>query len=231
MNAAGVAWAYVKQCIVTASSAKYRLRYIAEYQQINPNIDIADTPFYVNAGLKAWESDEKRRAGVSSFGVGGTNVHVILEEFENVPVQAAINRPLSLVTWSAKTESSVNNYAKKLAGYIENNENVDIADTAYTLQSTRADFNSRRFVIAADGKELLSKLTSETTDASASKKLSSKASEVVFMFPGQGSQRVNMGKELYENEPVFKAAVDECITQLKDAPQADIFDVIYPYCC
>lgn len=198
------------------------------YHNINPNIDIADSPFYVNAGLKAWESDEKRRAGVSSFGVGGTNVHVILEEFENVFVQPAANRPLSLITWSAKTETSVNNYAKKLAGFVERNENVNIADIAYTLQSTRADFNSRRFVISADGKELLPRLRSETIDASASKKLSSKASEVVFMFPGQGSQYVNMGKELYENEPVFKAAVDECITLLKDAPQSDIFDVIYP---
>jgi len=199
------------------------------YNRLNPNIDLDDSPFYINAGLKVWETTEKRRAGVSSFGVGGTNVHVVLEEFENVPVQAGSSKPLSLITWSAKTESSLNNYAKKLANFIENNPAVSAADIAFTLQNTRVDFNSRRFILAASREELLSKLRSENTDASASKKLSSKASEIVFMFPGQGSQYVNMGRELYENEPVFKAAVDECVELLKDSPQAGILNIIYPF--
>jgi len=198
------------------------------YKHSNPNINLNDSPFYVNAGLKQWQSDKKRHAGVSSFGVGGTNVHVILEEFVNVPVQSNKPQPLTLVTWSAKTETSVNNYAKKLAGFIEENENINIADVAYSLQSTRADFNSRRFVIAGEKDELLTKLTGTAIDPASSKKLSSKASEVVFMFPGQGSQYVNMGREIYDNEPVFKAAVNECIGLLKDGPQADIFDIIYP---
>jgi amino acid adenylation domain-containing protein len=198
------------------------------YNQLNPNIKLEDSPFYVNAGLNNWESDGKRHAGVSSFGVGGTNVHVILEEFENIPVQPGKSKPLSLITWSAKTETSVGNYAKKLAGYIENNQNVNAVDIAYTLQNTRADFNQRRFVIAAGKAELHQKLSAETFDASTTKKLSSKPSEIVFMFPGQGSQYVNMGRELYDNEPVFAAAVNECIELLKDTPQAHILDVIYP---
>jgi len=198
------------------------------YKHSNPNINLTDSPFYVNAGLKQWQSDKKRRAGVSSFGVGGTNVHIILEEFVNVPAQNSKPQPLTLVTWSAKTETSVNNYAKKLAGFIEENADINIADVAWSLQSTRADFNSRRFVIAGDKNELQAKLTSATIDPASSKKLNSKASEVVFMFPGQGSQYVNMGREIYDNEPVFKAAVDECIELLKDGPQTDIFDIIYP---
>ncbi len=198
------------------------------FNQLNPNIDLNDSPFYINAALQAWQSAKKRRAGVSSFGVGGTNVHVILEEFENVMAQPEASKPLSLIIWSAKTETSVAAYAKKLAGYVQQNENINIADIAYTLQSTRADFNTRRFIIAGDSNELLSKLSSQTIDASTSKKLSSKASEVVFMFPGQGSQYLNMGRELYDIEPVFKIAVDECIGLLKDTPQADIFNIIYP---
>ena len=198
------------------------------YKDTNPNIDLLDSPFYINAELKTWASDQKRRAGVSSFGVGGTNVHVILEEFENVIVQPSASKPLTLINWSAKTENSTGNYAKKLSGFVENNPDVNVTDIAYTSQNTRADFNSRRFVIASDSTDLLSQLNTETPELSQSKKTESKASEVVFMFPGQGSQYVNMGGELYDNEPIFKAAVDECIALLKDAPQSDIFDVMYP---
>lgn len=197
------------------------------YQHANPNINLAESPFFVNNELKKWESTDKRRAGVSSFGVGGTNVHIILEEFENVPMQTGSPKPLSLITWSAKTETSLGNYAKKLAGFVESNKNTNVADIAYTLQNTRAEFNQRRFIIAGDTDELSTKLNAPA-DASSSKNLTSKASEVVFMFPGQGSQYVNMGRELYDNEPVFAAAVDECIGLLKDTPQAHIFDVIYP---
>ena len=198
------------------------------YHQLNPNIKLDDSPFYINTALKHWESREKRRAGVSSFGVGGTNVHVVLEEYENAPVTSGKAKPFSLITWSAKTEKSLGEYAKKLAAYTATSEDVNISDIAYTLLTTRADFNSRRFVVAGSKDDLLSKLSSENIDASTTKKLGSKASEIVFMFPGQGSQYVNMGRELYDTEPVFAAAVDECIGLLKDAPQAHILDVIYP---
>jgi amino acid adenylation domain-containing protein len=197
------------------------------YRHTNPNINLAESPFFVNAELKKWKSAEKRRAGVSSFGVGGTNVHIILEEFENVPMQTGNPKPLSLITWSAKTETSLGNYAKKLADFVDGNKNTNVADIAFTLQNTRAEFNQRRFIIAGDTDELSIKLNAPV-DASSSKNLTSKASEVVFMFPGQGSQYVNMGRGLYDNEPVFAAAVDECIGLLKDTPQAQIFDVIYP---
>ena len=127
--------------------------------------------------------------------------------------------------WSAKTDTSLSNYAKNLAAYTEKNPGVTTADVAFTLQATRADFNIRRFVIAGDNADLQPKLLAENVDASTTKKLAAKPSEIVFMFPGQGSQYVNMGKELYENEPVFKAAVDECINLLTATPQAHILDV------
>jgi amino acid adenylation domain-containing protein len=198
------------------------------YDEGNPNINLADSPFYVNTALKDWKSNGQRRAGVSSFGFGGTNVHVILEEYKNMPVYSGAAAPLSLISWSAKNENSVNNYAKKLASFIENNKDVSIADIAYSLQSTREDFSFRKFIIAANRDDLLSKLKNESANAASVNELSSRPSEIVFMFPGQGSQYINMGKELYENEPVFKSAVDQCVDLLKDTPQANILEVIYP---
>ncbi|HZY39292.1 MAG TPA: aminotransferase class III-fold pyridoxal phosphate-dependent enzyme [Mucilaginibacter sp.] len=198
------------------------------YNKLNPNIQLSDSPFYINSSLKPWDASGKRCAGVSSFGVGGTNVHLVLEEFTAKPVESGASKPLMLITWSAKTDASLSTYAKKLVGYAEGNQNVQTADIAFTLQATRADFNTRRFIVAVENADLQAKLNAENIDASTTKKLTASVFEIVFMFPGQGSQYVNMGKDLYDNEPVFKAAVDECFDLLKGTPQANIAEVIYP---
>ena len=127
-----------------------------------------------------------------------------------------------------KTAGSVNNYAQKLGDFITKHPATNLADAAYTLQTTRADFNHRRFVIAANSEELSAKLITPETDPSASKELKTKVSGVVFMFPGQGSQYAGMGQELYKTEPVFTAAVDECIALLKGTIHEHILEVIYP---
>ncbi|MEO3406873.1 amino acid adenylation domain-containing protein [Mucilaginibacter sp. CAU 1740] len=198
------------------------------FKQINPNIDIANSPFFVNAQLSDWNADTKR-AGISSFGVGGTNVHIIVDEYKTpIAEQPGVDKPLKLISWSAKTESSLNNYAKKLAGFIGENKAVDINGVAYTLQTTRPGFSYRRFAIAADVEDLLTKLNSPETDPSATKKLSDIPAEVVFMFPGQGSQYVDMGHELYQQEPVFADAVNECIALLQNTAHAGLLDIIFP---
>ncbi|MEO6499939.1 MAG: polyketide synthase, partial [Mucilaginibacter sp.] len=84
------------------------------FETPNPNIDFENSPFYVNTKLAAWHSETIRRAGVSSFGVGGTNVHVILEEFLNAPQVSGTGRPFEIITWSAKAELSLEGYGKKL---------------------------------------------------------------------------------------------------------------------
>jgi amino acid adenylation domain-containing protein len=88
------------------------------YEQPNPAIDFADSPFYVNTTLKTWDSTTARTAGVSSFGVGGTNVHVVLQEFENAEQESGPSKPIQLVTWSAKSKNSVEQYGLKLADYV-----------------------------------------------------------------------------------------------------------------
>jgi amino acid adenylation domain-containing protein len=197
------------------------------FKKINPNIDIEHTPFFVNAELKTWDA-ELKRAGISSFGVGGTNVHVVLEEYKtSAPVESGINKPLKLISWSAKNEHSLAKYADKLAAFIHNKPGINLNDVAYTLQTTRADFSYRRFVIAADTDDLVVKLNTANTDLSSVKKLSIIPAEVVFMFPGQGSQYVNMGHDLYQNEPIFKDAVDECISLLQDTIHSGLLAIIF----
>ncbi|RYF56111.1 MAG: type I polyketide synthase, partial [Cytophagaceae bacterium] len=193
----------------------------------NPNIDFSESPFFVNTKLRQWETEGKRIAGISSFGVGGTNVHAILEEYDNGVQSSGESRPLQLIGWSAKTATSASKFADRLYHYVQDNPEAPLADIAYTLHTTRNNFKERNFIIAADREDLLQKLTNFKRDITNSKVISQNANEVVFMFPGQGAQYLNMGRELYAGEPVFADAVNECVALLQGTGQADIFDVIY----
>ena len=194
----------------------------------NPHIDFANSPFFVNDKLRKWESSGTRRAGVSSFGVGGTNVHAILEEYKVEPLPVEKGRKYQLITWSAKSVKSRDAYANRLQELVKNNPAISLEEVAFTLQTTRAAFNHRRFVVAASLEEFWQELT-DVNQPAKSFSLSETPGEVVFSFPGQGSQYINMGKELYEEEPVYKEAVDRCAEVLKEHLDAeDIRQVIFP---
>ncbi|GAB3222901.1 amino acid adenylation domain-containing protein [Spirosoma arcticum] len=202
----------------------------------NPAIDFANSPFFVNTKLTNWDSADSmpRRAGVSSFGVGGTNVHVVLEEFSadqftpdsNHPTveTATDERPFQLLTWSAKSTVSRDTYAVRLAEALTPPTELAMADVAFTLQTTRAEFTHRRFAVAATTGELIDTLRLPG-DASAHR---NPPDEVVFLFPGQGAQYLNMGRTFYECETVFRRAVDDCAGQLLPLLNVDIRSIMYP---
>lgn len=115
------------------------------FEAPNPEIDFAQSPFFVNAALRDWEAGEHpRRAGVSSFGMGGTNAHMVLEEAPASPdgLQAA-GEPPYLFVLSAKTESALRALAARYARYFEIHPDVAPADAAFTSQVGRAHFGYR----------------------------------------------------------------------------------------
>jgi amino acid adenylation domain-containing protein len=203
----------------------------------NPAIDFANSPFYVNTRFSDWPAsvsnpDQPRRAGVSSFGVGGTNVHIVLEEsVRDVPAPDAIpaetQRPVQLLTWSAKSTASREAYGQLLATHLQQNRALNLADVAFTLQTARADFNHRRFITAPSTESLIASIRSENTSGSSQKTLQEPPGDVVFLFPGQGAQYLNMGRDLYENEPVYKQAVDHCADLLLEHLEVDIRQVLF----
>jgi amino acid adenylation domain-containing protein len=203
------------------------------YQSANPVIDFGQSPFFVNTILRDWPSTGQRRAGVSSFGVGGTNVHVILEEAPqpSTPSSTAA-RPIQLITWSARTTKSREAYGSHLADFAsaDNNQTGQrLADIAFTLQTTRAGFAARRFILASNEEDLVRTLVSPSSPAPSSTSLLQEAlTDIVFLFPGQGSQQVNMGRDLYDQEPVFRSVVDECAQLLLPELGEDIRDILYP---
>ncbi|MBB2148390.1 polyketide synthase [Pedobacter gandavensis] len=224
--------------LIKASLAMYHQQIPASinYEQPNPNIDFENSPFIVNTRLKSWEGDH-RLAGVSSFGVGGTNVHLILESYPHrTPDQIAKNttpsapsRPLQLISWSAKSEQSLNQYGEKLAAYVTDAKAVSVPDIAYTLNQFRQAFPFRRFILASDQESLKTALLKGGNLAPGqTKKNPGIIRETVFTFPGQGAQFPGMGKALYDHEPVFRAAMDECNALLMPKLQESLLDVIYP---
>lgn len=198
------------------------------YEKPNPKIDFENSPFFVNSKLLKWPAGKTpRRAGVSSFGMGGTNAHIILEEAP--PAQkSGESRAHQLLLLSAKTKTALEKMTTNLVEDLRNRPGLNLADVAYTLQVGRADFSQRRMLVCENNDEAVKEF-----QLSGSKSVLTSFREpgdrpVAFMFPGQGAQHVNMGKELYDSEPRFREVVDHCCELLKPHLGVDIREILYP---
>jgi acyl transferase domain-containing protein len=195
------------------------------FTEPNPEIDFANSPFYVNAKLADWKAGETpRRAGVSSFGIGGTNAHVIVEEAA-ARERSGSSRSSHLLTLSAKTSSALEQATANLARYLCDHRDANLADVAYTLQAGRGEFEHRRFVVCRDVEDAIRALESLDVRTSSPERHDK---PVTFMFPGQGTQQVNMGKNLYDHEPTFREHIDTCCEFLAPLLGLDLRDVLYP---
>lgn len=198
------------------------------FKKPNPLIDFANSPFYVNTKLSDWPTEvgQPRRAAVSSFGVGGTNVHVLLEEPPERS-SSSESRPKQLLLLSAKRPEAIALQAAELAEKLKTNVELKLADIAYTLQVGRSNLVLRHPVVCASREDAIEKL-----EKLAEKGVKPKAAEegvpVVFMFPGQGSQHVNMAKELFQQEAVYRVHFEHCSRALKPLLGLDLWDLVYP---
>src|SRR5258707_1194906 len=178
------------------------------YRKPNPNFDLANSPFRVNAALSDWPSNGvPRRAGVSAFGVGGTNAHVILEEAPKVETNRQA-RPAQTLLLSARSQAALDHATENLSRFLSENPETNLADVAWTLQAGRRTFAHRRAISARNISEAIAALSNPDPKRVQSRVQNNSSPEVCFLFPGQGSQYPNMGRELYDSEPVFRAAVD-----------------------
>ena len=199
------------------------------FEQPNPNIDFSRTPFYVNTKLVPWKSNGlPRRAGVSSFGIGGTNAHVVLEEPPPSPSgPSGVSRTHQLLTISARTLTALDRMTANLAEYLKEHPQADLADVAYTLLVGRKKFSHRRTLVCRDVDDALRALESLDHGRIHTSSLERDAEIVAFMFPGQGSQHVNMARELYESEPAFREEVDRCAELLGPHLGLDLRGALY----
>lgn len=198
------------------------------YNSPNRHIDFSKSPFFVNDHLRSWTSDKKRIAGVSSFGVGGTNVHIVIEEAEQASITSGPGRPVQLFCWSAKEQTSLDLFGTKLFRYVSDHKQVNLADVSFTLNTTRRDFDLRRFCIAANEAEFTKQFEEQSWSKNTRKIRSNQSARVVFMFPGQGAQYLDMGKDLYASEEVFRQAMDEVSGIFLEETGENLIEVIFP---
>ncbi|MBD2345774.1 type I polyketide synthase [Anabaena subtropica] len=203
------------------------------FEQPNPEIDFANSPFYVNTKLREWKTGSTpRRAGVSSLGMGGTNVHLVLEE---APVVERVSRGAEeqgrkyhLLLLSAKTESALATATQNLSQHLMLHPDINLADVAYTLQVGRRDFSHRRMLICSDVQDAIQALNQPASQRVITQFSESGTRSVAFIFPGKDGVYANMGRELYETESVFRAQVERCCLILKPHLEFDLRSVIYP---
>lgn len=216
--------------IKTVLSLKHRqIPPTLHFQNPNPQIDFANSPFFPNATLLDWSADQQpRRAAVNSLGIGGTNAHVILEEAPLLPVTKTLPNAWYILPFSARTPTALNQILAQIQQYWDQNENVNIADLAYTLQVGRVDFNHRAVIICQNDAEARHALATPTANGFLQAEAHTDNRLVAFLFPGQGAQFHNMGRSLYDTEPIYKNVIDDCAARLYPYLGLDLRDIIYP---
>ncbi|UCH94096.1 MAG: amino acid adenylation domain-containing protein [Candidatus Aminicenantes bacterium] len=204
------------------------------FKNPNPEIDFENSPFYVVTEPKEWKTDGYLlRAGVSSFGIGGTNAHVVLEEFLEgtrglAPLpDAHPSRNYQLILLSAKTPTALEKQTGNLVEFLKKNPGINLADMAYMLQVGRKHFPYRRMAVGSTLKGDLDRLALYMKRVPAARAREENR-PIIFMFCGQGSQYVNMGIDLYRSEPIFQEEMDRCFEILKPLMGYDIKEILYP---
>ncbi|HEX8282688.1 MAG TPA: type I polyketide synthase [Pyrinomonadaceae bacterium] len=203
------------------------------FEQPNPLIDFANSPFYVNAELREWEAGAgARRAGVSSFGIGGTNAHLILEEAPAAAPRPEDARTRHLLTLSAKTEAALRAQAEQFRRHLSSPRDESLADICYTANAGRAHFAHRLAVNAGSieeaGRGLASFLAGEQTRLLRRGQVADETGpKVAFLFTGQGSQYASMGRQLFETQPVFADALRDCERALRPHLSPPLLSVLY----
>jgi acyl transferase domain-containing protein len=192
----------------------------------NPLLRLEDSPFFVNSVLRDWNASGPRRAAVSSFGLGGTNAHAILEEAPAFEPSGS-SREWQILPISARNHTALQAASKDLARYFRTHPTANLADAAFTLQTGRRHFTQRAFAVANNtrGAEIVfaTRDPQRLKTGTAGHKCS-----VAFMFPGEGSQFVNMARGLYQEEPQFRQSLDQCTHLMRPHLERDLLEIIYP---
>ena len=200
------------------------------FSHANTKIDFRNSAFYVNTELSEWRCPGgPRRAGVSSFGIGGTNAHVVLEEAPPA-MPSRHRRPYCLLALSARTPTALEAATDRLAHYLSQHPSADLGDVAYTYQVGRKAFNHRRVLtwqrVDADGAG--SALERRDPRRVLSRVCEAGSRPLVLMFPGQGTQAIDMASEVYRTEPTFRKHVDRCCELLRPHLELDLRELLFP---
>ncbi len=206
------------------------------YATPNPHIPYDELCTAVQTTLSPWPDTGGRSpiAGVSSFGFGGTNAHAVLEGAPTSAVQppTAFERPQHVVSLSARTEDALRSLAGAYGDRASRPGSDALADLAHTANTVRSQHDHRAAVTAATWEELRERLARVAAGEAANGAVTGRADrrhrpKIAFLFTGQGSQFVGMGRSLYETQPVFREALDRCARVLDPRLGRPLLDVMW----
>ncbi|MGF1469581.1 MAG: beta-ketoacyl synthase N-terminal-like domain-containing protein [Sandaracinaceae bacterium] len=198
------------------------------FEEPNPTIDFASSPFRVAAEREEWPAPSRhpRRAAVNSLGVGGTNAHVVVQEPPARAQGGEATLPVQLLSLSARTVSSLDAASQRLAAHLRAHPEQPLADVAWTLHHGRRHFGKRRVLAAASHEEAARLLE----DADPRRVLTHNAPEkvsIAFLMPGGGSQYARMAADLYEAAPVFREHLDRGLDLLRGKHDLDLRPLLF----
>jgi acyl transferase domain-containing protein/SAM-dependent methyltransferase/acyl carrier protein len=180
--------------------------------------------------LMDWEGSQgtgkdKRIAAVSSFGFSGTNAHIVIAEAEPADTtRDEANWPVQLLAVSAKSDTALKTLVGQYQHYLEEHP-ADLRDLCFTANTGRSHFSHRACFVAADAAEMRAQLAAFNVYPRTN---SPSADRVCFLFTGQGSQYVGMGRELYASSAVFRAGIDRCAAAWLAETGESLIEVLYP---
>ncbi|MCA2263187.1 type I polyketide synthase [Mycobacterium marseillense] len=201
----------------------------------SPHVDWSAGAVSLLTEAQPWGAERPRRAGVSSFGISGTNAHVIIEavpsETRPSPVQVTERPAVPVLPWvvSAKSPSALKSQAARLATHLRDQPDLDVADVAWTLAG-RSTFEQRAVIVGDDRDRLLAGLDELAADELAPSIVRGTAApggKTVFVFPGQGSQLLGMGRGLHGAYPIFAEAFDAVLAELDQHLLRPLRDVMW----
>ncbi|WP_249998247.1 type I polyketide synthase [Actinoplanes sp. M2I2] len=199
----------------------------AHFRSPNPHLDLPATPFRVTSDATPWpRSEQPRRAGINSTGIGGTNAHLVVEEAPVGHLSSGDDRH-HLLPLSARTARALAESAARLSARLRRDP-VALADVAWTLQSGRAEFAHRAFVVCRDRDEAVRALTELAGRPQAAVTPATDTPQVAFLFPGPDGLPVGVTRELYRQEPVFRAVLDDCADRAAADLGLDLRTVLCP---
>ncbi|OBK49885.1 type I polyketide synthase [Mycobacterium sp. 1081908.1] len=202
----------------------------------SPHVDWSAGAVSLLTEPRPWPAgDRPRRAGVSSFGISGTNAHVIVEDpppLESVAVERDTPRETVVAPWvlSARSPEALGVYAKRLLARVSADEDLSVTDVGLSLATTRSAFDHRAVVVGADREAMQLSLVQLAAGDPGPDTVAGRArpaGQTVWLFPGQGSQRLGMGAALYRRFPVFAGAFDEAAQALDDHLRLPLRDVVW----
>ncbi len=205
--------------------------------ELNPQISPEEVPAVIPTETVPWDAGQKGRiAGISSFGFGGVNAHIVVGEAPNMELASAgKSPPFQLLTISAKSENALRKMAERYADFLRQKHTPDFEDICFSAGTGRGAF-PYRLALAANGKEDAARQLEMFLSGAVKQGLASGYAPgsarpgVAFLFTGQGSQYFDMGRELYQTQPVFAQAIDRCGAILKDHMEHSLISLLFDPC-